>query len=61
MVHTIVMMVLSTSVMARVFLEWLDHPEVVGMTPEGPASSSSWCEGCKDCEALGGSDEGGEG
>ena len=41
MVHTIVMMALSTCVKAQVlFLEWLDHPEV-GVTPEGQASSSS--------------------
>ena len=34
---------------------------VVGVTPEGPASSSSCCECCEACEALGGCYEGGWG
>ena len=54
MMRTIILMISSTGVKAQVlFLEWLDCPEV-GVTPEGPASSSSCCEGCEDCEALGG-------
>ena len=51
MVRTIVMMSSSTGVMVQLFLAWLDCPKVVGVTPEGPAPSLSWCEGCEDCEA----------
>ena len=56
MVCTIVMVASSTGVKARVlFVEWLERVEV-GVMPEGPASSSSCCEGCEDCEACGGYD-----
>ena len=37
------------------FSEWLDRLEV-GVMPKGPASSSSYCEGCEDrggCYAVG--------
>ena len=33
----------STGVMFGLFVVWLDRPEVVGVTPDGPASSSSSC------------------
>ena len=56
MLLTIVMMALSTGVMVLLHLVWLDHPEVGGVTPDGPASSSS----CWECwEAIGCCDDGG--
>ena len=51
-----VMMASSTGVTVLLTLVRLDRPEMVGVIPDSPTSSSSWWE----CwEAVGGCDEGG--